>query len=111
MDISLKGVKDVNKLLLMRNDIKGKITELNMNDNDDDNDTIKLLKKQYMNISNKISYIKNRNTILEKYKDKNRQYVKDNYEIIKEKNKQYQTKRRQKYKELEEFYNDNKDVI
>lgn len=110
MDTSLKGINDINKLLLMRDEIKEKITELNMNDDNND-DTIKQLKKKYMNISNKINYINNRNVILEKYKDKNRQYVKDNYEVIKDKNKEYQTKRRKKFKELEEFYNSNKENL
>ena len=64
-----------------------------------------------MNISNKINYIKNRNVILEKNKEKKREYVKTNYEVIKEKNKQYQTKRRERFKKLEEFYNSNKDII
>ena len=107
MNISLKGIKDIDKLLLMRNDIREKITELKMTDDD----TIKILKKQYMNISNKINYIKNRNVILEKNKEKKREYVKTNYEVIKEKNKQYQTKRRERFKKLEEFYNSNKDII
>ena len=107
MNISLKGIKDIDKLLLMRNDIREKITELKMTDDD----TIKILKKQYMNISNKINYIKNRNVILEINKEKKREYVKTNYEVIKEKNKQYQTKRRERFKKLEEFYNSNKDII
>ena len=107
MNISLKGIKDIDKLLLMRNDIREKITELKMTDDD----TIKILKKQYMNISNKINYIKNRNVILEKNKEKKREYVKTNYEVIKEKNKQYQTKRRERFKKLQEFYNSNKDII
>lgn len=106
MDINIKGINDVNKLLLIRDQIKEKITELNTNDDNND-DTIKQLKKKYMNISNKINYINNRSKILEKYKDKNRAYVKNNYEIIKEKNKAYQTKRREKFIELEEFYKSN----
>ena len=107
MNISLKGIKDIDKLLLMRNDIREKITELKMTDDD----TIKILMKQYINIYNKINYIKNRNVILEKNKEKKREYVKTNYEVIKEKNKQYQTKRRERFKKLEEFYNSNKDII
>lgn len=107
MNISLKGIKDINELLLMRNEIKAKMTELHMNDDDNDNDIIKILKKQYFNISNKMNYINNKTVILEKYKEKNRQYVKDNYEIIKQKNKEYQVKHRQKFKELQEFYNNN----
>ena len=110
MNINIKGINDINELLLMRNEIKEKITELNINDDNND-DTIKQLKKKYMNISNKMNYINNRNVILEKYKDKNRQYVKDNYEVIKDKNKAYQTKRREKFKELQQFYNDNIDII
>lgn len=106
MDINIKGINDIDELLLIRDEIKEKITELNMND-----DIIKQLKKKYMNISNKINYINNRVVILEKYKDKNRAYVKNNYEIIKEKNKEYQTKRREKFKELEEFYKSNKENL
>lgn len=104
LNVSLKNIKDVDKLLKLRNDIKDTIIELKKNDDNND-DTIKQLKKKYMNIANKMNYINNRNVILEKYKDKNRQYVKDNYLIIKQKNKEYQTKRRLKFKELEEFYN------
>ena len=106
MDTSLKGINDVDKLLLIRNEIKEKITELNMNDDNND-DTIKQLKKKYMNISNKINYINNRVVIIDKYKDKNREYIKNNYEIFKDKNKAYQSKRREELKRLQQFYNDN----
>ena len=106
MNINIKKINNIDELLLIRNEIKEKITELNNDDNNDD--TIKQLKKKYMNISNKINYINNRVVILEKYKDKNRAYVKNNYEIIKEKNKAYQTERRKEFKELKEFYNNNK---
>ena len=110
MDINIKDINNVDELLLIRNEIKDKITEQNNNDNNDD--IIKQLKKKYMNISNKINYISNKIVILEKYKDKNRAYVKDNYEIIKEKNKAYQTKRREKFKELQQFYNNsNKETL
>jgi hypothetical protein len=104
MNVNIKGINDVNKLLLMRDEIKEKIKELN----EKDDDTIKQLKKNYMNISNKINYINNREEILEKYKDYNRQYVKNNYEVVKERNRQYQTKRRQKFKQFEEFFNNSK---
>ncbi len=105
LNISLKNIKDVEKLLTLRNNIRDEITELKLNDDINLYDDINLLKKQYFNISNKINYIKNSTAILEKYKEKNRAYVKDNYEIIKEKNKEYQRIRREKFKQLEEFYN------
>ena len=106
ININIKGINDINELLLLRNEIQRNITELNNNDNDNDN-IIKQLKKKYMNISNKINYINNRVVILDKYKDKNRAYVKDNYDVIKDKNKEYQKNRRAEFKTLKQFYNDN----
>jgi len=108
---NIKKIKDVNILLKIRNEIRDKIIEIKANDDSIDDDAINLLKKQYSSISNKINYINNKDSILEKYKEKNREYVRDNYEVIKEKNKQYQTKYRQKFKELQQFYNNNKETL
>ena len=108
MNINIKDINNVDELLLIRNKIQCEITELNINDDDNNNDNIiKQLKKKYMNISNKINYINNRVIIIDKYKDKNREYIKNNYDIIKDKNKAYQTKRREEFKRLQQFYNDN----
>jgi hypothetical protein len=107
LNVSLKNIKDVDKLLKLRNDIKDTIIELKKNDdfNDTNENDIKLLKNRYYNISNKINYINNKDTIKTRNIEKGREYVKNNYEVIKQKNKEYQVKRRLKFKELEEFYN------
>ena len=107
LNVSLKNIKDVDKLLKLRNDIKDTITELKKNEdcNDINENDIKLLKNRYFNISNKINYINNSDIIKARNKDKSREYTKTNYEVIKQKNKEYQVKRRLKFKELEEFYN------
>ena len=105
LKVSIKNINDVDNLLKLRNEIRDKITELKIYDDDDLTDDIKILKNQYFNISNKINYINNKDTILEKYKNKNREYAKNNHEVIKQKNKEYQKKRREKFKELQQFYN------
>ena len=62
LDISLKYIKDVNGLLSLREKI------------------------------NKINYINKRETIIKRNSEKNRAYIVNNYDRIKEYNKNYQKK-------------------
>ena len=56
MNINIKDINNVDELLLIRNKIQCEITELNINDDDNNNDNIiKQLKNKYMNISNKMN--------------------------------------------------------
>ena len=88
LDISLKNIKDVEGLIELRNKIKKQMIELK----DENNNILILLKKKYFNISNKITYINNKEIIIERNKEKNREYIKNNYEKIKD------------YKELLEMF-------
>ena len=100
LDISLKNIKDVEGLIELRNKIKKQMIELK----DENNNILILLKKKYFNISNKITYINNKEIIIERNKEKNREYIKNNYEKIKDYNKKYQQHRREHYKELLEMF-------
>ena len=110
LDISLKYIKDVDGLLSLREKIHKKIVELKNNLDDNDN-ILTLLKKKYFNISNKINYIKKRETIIERNREKNRTYIVNNYEKIKQYNKNYQRNRRVHYKELVELFDKQANII
>ncbi len=104
LDLSLNNIKDTESLLLLRDKIHKKMVELKENKDENENILI-LLRKKYFNISNKINYINKKDVIIERNKDKNREYIKNNYSKIKEYNKKYQQHRREHYKELLDMFN------
>ena len=104
INIALKNITDTDDLIKLRTNIRRKITELKNNiDNDNDN-ILTLLNKKYYNISNKINYINNRDVIIERNRDRNRQYIKDHYTEVKEYNRKYQQNKRQYYKDIERLF-------
>ena len=101
INILLKIIKDTEGLMEIRNDIRKKITELKNDFNDENDNLLTLLNKKYYNISNKINYINNKEMIIEHNKDRNKQYIKDHYEEVKEYNRTYQKNKRKYYKDIE----------
>ena len=104
INISLKNITDTDGLIKLRTDIRKKITELKNNIDDDNDNILTLLNKKYYNISNKINYINNRDVIIERNRDRNRQYIKDHYEEVKQYNRKYQQNKRQYYKDIERLF-------
>jgi hypothetical protein len=102
IDVSLKKIIDTESLLLLRDKIHLKMAELKRTENENDNIFI-LLKKKYFNISNKITYINNRDVIIERNRERNREYIKENYSRIKECNRLYQQHRREHYKDINDM--------
>ena len=104
INITLKNITDTDDLIKLRTDIRKKITELKNNIDDDNDNILTLLNKKYYNISNKINYINNRDVIIERNRDRNRQYIKDHYEEVKQYNRKYQQNKRQYYKDIERLF-------
>jgi len=104
INITLKNIKDTDGLIKLRTDIRKKITELKNNIDDDNDNILILLNKKYYNISNKINYINNRDVIIERNRDRNRQYIKDHYTEVKDYNRKYQQNKRQYYKDIERLF-------
>ena len=104
INITLKNITDTDELIKLRTDIRRKITELKNNIDDDNDNILILLNKKYYNISNKINYINNRDVIIERNRDRNRQYIKDHYEEVKQYNRKYQQNKRQYYKDIERLF-------
>jgi len=104
INITLKNITDTDGLIKLRTDIRKKITELKNNIDDDNDNILTLLNKKYYNISNKINYINNRDVIIERNRDRNRQYIKDHYTEVKEYNRKYQQNKRQYYKDIERLF-------
>ena len=75
----------IKNLFNERNNILKNIQLLNKNDPD-----IVLLRKRYFCISNKITYIRKREQILDKKYFSNREYIYRNYDKILENNREYQ---------------------
>ena len=104
INITLKNITDTDDLIKLRTDIRKKITELKNNIDDDNDNILTLLNKKYYNISNKINYINNRDVIIERNRDRNRQYIKDHYTEVKDYNRKYQQNKRQYYKDIERLF-------
>lgn len=103
VEANIKNINDIEELLKIRKEIQDKINDIKTNDGNLVD--MQLLQKKYFNISNKVYYLKNKQEIIEKYDNQRKEYVKNNYEVIKQKNKDYQAKRRAKFKEMEKLVN------